>query len=547
MDAVAPIFVALTDSGANLARQLTECWPGAEVHGLASRVTEADHRFEHFIPHMQTLFQSGKPMIGVCAAGIIIRALAPIITDKHSEPPVLALAEDGSAIVPLLGGHFGANALARDIADILQIKPAITTAGDNQFGIALDAPPAGWRLGNPQHYKSFAAKILGGASVRFDGAAEWLTHGRLPMAQDGELAIAISVRTIEGSPTRLVYQPARLALGVGCERGTDAAEIIDLVRTTLTRYGLAQAAVAGIFSIDLKMDEDALHALASELDVPIRFFDAATLEAQAARLAHPSELVFREVGCHGVAEGAALAAAGPDAELLIEKTKSRRATCAVALAPDIIDCSRIGVARGHLAVVGIGPGDSAWRTPEAALAVRTASDLVGYSLYLDLLGPLATGKVRHDYQLGEERDRVRAALDLAASGKQVALICSGDPGIYAMATLVFELLENEKRTDWQRIGIQVMPGISALQAAAARAGAPLGHDFCAISLSDLLTPWPVIEQRVQAAAAGDFVIAFYNPVSRRRTTQLARAIKILRARHPGIVRNAPLVRLRLRV
>jgi cobalt-precorrin 5A hydrolase/precorrin-3B C17-methyltransferase len=183
-------------------------------------------------------------------------------------------------------------------------------------------------------------------------------------------------------------------------------------------------------------------------------------------------------------------------------------------------------------VIGTGPGDPVWRTPEVEAAVLRATDLVGYGLYLDLLGPLADGKARHGYELGEEEKRVRVALDLAAEGRDVALVCSGDPGIYAMATLVFELLERGGRADWHRIGVTVMPGVSALQAAAARAGAPLGHDFCTISLSDLLTPWDAIERRVKAAAEGDFVIAFYNPVSQRRTRQLAAAVEILRGHRP---------------
>ena len=153
-----------------------------------------------------------------------------------------------------------------------------------------------------------------------------------------------------------------------------------------------------------------------------------------------------------------------------------------------------------------------------------------YSLYLDLLGPLADGKIRHDFDLGKEEARVQHAMELAGEGRTVSLVCSGDAGIYAMATLAFELLDRARPksgdTDGlsdaaRRIEIAVSPGISALQAAAARIGAPLGHDFCTISLSDLLTPWPDIERRVAAAAEGDFVIAFYNPVSKRRRTQLA--------------------------
>jgi cobalt-precorrin 5A hydrolase/precorrin-3B C17-methyltransferase len=292
--------------------------------------------------------------------------------------------------------------------------------------------------------------------------------------------------------------------------------------------------VAGVFSLDLKSDEPAICAAADALGVSARFFDAARLEQETPRLANPSDLVFREVGCHGVAEAAALAAAGPQAELLVPKTKSVRTTCAVARSPVVIDPAKLGTQRGKLAIVGIGPGDPGWRTPEAEAAIRAASDLVGYRLYLDLLGPCYRGKTRHDYGLGEEEARVRCALDLSAAGRATVLVCSGDPGVYAMASLVFELLEREGRPAWQRVEITVVPGISALQAAAARIGAPLGHDFCAISLSDLLTPWPAIERRIRAAAEGDFVIAFYNPASDRRTRQLAAAVDILaRHRSPG--------------
>lgn len=532
MTALAPALVVLTSGGAALAARLKAALPEALVFAKRDRVAAADVFFDDFTAQVQAAFLDGRPIVGLCAAGALIRALAPLVADKHSEPPVVAVAEDGSAVVPLLGGHRGANALARQIADRLGIAAAVTTAGDRRFGIALDAPPEGWRLGNPEDYKAFAAALLGGETLRLEGEAAWLSASDLPFADDSPLAIQVTEAPGLPGPQRLVYHPARLCLGVGCERGTAPAELASLVRHALIAAGLSPLAVAGVFSLDVKADEGAVLELAEALGVPARFFAAATLEAETPRLASPSELVFREVGCHGVAEAAALAAAGPQGRLLVAKTKSQRATCAVALAPAVVDAKALGRGRGTLAVVGTGPGDPLWRTPEVEAAVLRASDLVGYGLYLDLLGPLAAGKARHGYELGEEEKRVQVALDLAAEGRDVALVCSGDPGIYAMATLVFELLERGGRADWRRIGVTVMPGVSALQAAAARAGAPLGHDFCTISLSDLLTPWPAIERRVRAAAAGDFVVAFYNPVSKRRTRQLAEAVAILRQHRP---------------
>ena len=249
-------------------------------------------------------------------------------------------------------------------------------------------------------------------------------------------------------------------------------------------------------------------------------------------MVNPSDVVFAEVGCHGVSEGAALVVAGKDGALIVDKKKSRRATCAIARAPGAIDPETVGKARGRLIVVGIGPGQHGWRTPEATAALQGATDVVGYGLYLDLIEDIIVGKSLHSSALGAEEDRARQALDLAAAGAQVALVSSGDAGIYALATLVFELLDRENRGDWNRVEVSVSPGISAMQAAAARIGAPLGHDFCAISLSDLLTPLDDIRRRLEAAAAGDFVVALYNPVSKRRKKQLVMARDILLSARP---------------
>jgi len=188
----------------------------------------------------------------------------------------------------------------------------------------------------------------------------------------------------------------------------------------------------------------------------------------------------------------------------------------------------------QLYVVSTGPGDPALLPPAARQALAHSSDIVAYGLYLSLLGDLVADKQQHHLALGQETERARLSLDLAAAGKTTALVSSGDVGIFAMATLVFELLDRaeqglEPESAWSEVEIQVIPGISAMQAAAAKLGATLGHDFCAISLSDLLTPWAVIEKRIQAVASADFVISFYNPVSKKRRWQLAAAKTILMA------------------
>lgn len=524
-------IVVLGPGGMDTARRIAAAVAGAEIHGLARRVPDADIAFDDTGEHLRRLFAAGTPIVGICASGILIRLLASCLTDKTAEPPVIAVAEDGSAVVPLVGGHHGANDLAVTIAALFGIAAAITTAGDVRFGMALDNPPIGWTLANPEHVKLFSADLLAGETVRLDDSVPpFLADTDIPRDLGGILRITATSQSQPGDARHLVYHPAKIAIGVGCERGADPAELNELVASALATGGIAPAAVAGLYSLDLKADEPAVHAAAAALGVEARFFDASTLEAEAPRLKNPSEIVFREVGCHGVAEGAALAAAGPDGELVVAKTKSARATCAIAIAPMPIEST--GCPQGQLLIVGTGPGSDGWMTAEAESAVAAATDLVGYTLYLDILAARADGKIRHDYPLGEEIDRVRAALNIAATGKTVALVSSGDPGIYAMATLAFELLETGDRSDWRRVAVQVCPGISALQAAAARSGAPLGHDFCTISLSDLLTPWDAIERRLRAAAHGDFVVAFYNPVSRRRTWQLGKAREILLAARP---------------
>jgi len=181
----------------------------------------------------------------------------------------------------------------------------------------------------------------------------------------------------------------------------------------------------------------------------------------------------------------------------------------------------------RLFVIGAGPGGLEHLSPAAQAAIAASSELVGHGLFLNLLGELKAGKTLHKPPMGEEITRARLALNLAAGGHTTSLISSGDAGIYGMATVVFELLDRQPQPEWSTVDIEVIPGISAVQATAARVGAPLANDFCVISLSDLLTPWETIGQRVRAAAQGDFVIAFYNAVSKHRDWQLQQAKDIL--------------------
>jgi cobalt-precorrin 5A hydrolase/precorrin-3B C17-methyltransferase len=526
--ALDPVILCLNRAGEATAHRVAAAL-GAPVHGREGRVDRADAFFANALDHARDLFAAGVPVIGVCASGILIRAVAPLLADKTTEPPVLSVSDDGAVVVPLLGGHRGANRLAARIAEALGGKAAVTTAGDIALGVALDAPPPGYRLANPGDAKPVMSALLGGAGL--------LVTGDNIFGLDdtgGPVELLVTEAPAQGGDERLVYHPQTFALGLGCARGADPGEMWQLVSDTLAAHDIAPGAIACVATIDLKADEPAMNETARHLGVPLRLFTATELETQAAHLANPSDVVFAEVGCHGVAEGAALAIGGV---LAVEKVKTATCTCALTRAAAPLTDLK-GRPRGRLSVVGIGPGQSAWRTPEVSRLVAEADELVGYGLYIDLLGPLAAGKQRSDFPLGGEDARCRYALERAGEGHNVALVCSGDAGIYAMGALVFELLDRGPDemgvTDAaRRVEVICSPGVSALQGAAARAGAPLGHDFCTISLSDLLTPRDDIIRRLHAAAQGDFVIAFYNPVSKTRRTLLAEARDILLEHRPA--------------
>jgi cobalt-precorrin 5A hydrolase/precorrin-3B C17-methyltransferase len=517
--AVTPIVVSIHADARPFAERVASIIDGRAVQVSADTIKDV----------VREAFLSDRPVIGICASGILVRILAPCLGDKHTEPPVIAVAEDGTSVVPLLGGHHGANELAGRIARATGGHAAITTASEVRFGVSLEEVP-GHHLANPTDVKPFVASLLTGASVKVEGEAPWL--GSIPRSPKGHLTVTVTERKVTGNAATLVYHPRRLALGIGCERGTDPNSLTTFVSGVLDKGELAAEAIACVVSIDLKMDEPAIHVLAKKLGVPARFFNASELNAEAARLRNPSAAVLRETGCPGVAEGAALRASGQTGELIVEKTKGRGVTCAIARASGPIEASSVGRKRGSLAVVGIGPGSVELRTGAALEALGSATDWVGYGLYLDLIADIRGNRQEHRFPLGREGERARHALALADAGRDVALVCSGDAGIYAMASLVVELADNS-RNDGSRASITVVPGVSAFQLASARAGALIGHDFCAVSLSDLLTPWSVIENRLRAAAESDFVVALYNPRSQRRTTQLEKAVSILSAHRPA--------------
>jgi cobalt-precorrin 5A hydrolase/precorrin-3B C17-methyltransferase len=325
--------------------------------------------------------------------------------------------------------------------------------------------------------------------------------------------VVVTDLALGDTPGRVVLHPPSLVVGVGASTDSPGDAAIALLDAALAEHGLARESLACVATIDRRADDPVV----TELKLPVRSFTAGVLAT--VDVPNPSAVVQAEVGTPSVAEAAALLAAGPDAELVVTKQVGTTATLAIA---------RRRLPEGSVAVVGLGPGAAAHRTPAATTAVRHADAVVGFSGYVDqcaeLLSPAQT-VVRSP--IGEEVDRCRDALRRAAAGARVALVCSGDSGVYAMATLVLELAP-----EYGQPPVEVVPGVTAATSAAALLGAPLAHDHASISLSDLLTPWEVIERRLVAVAESDMAVALYNPRSQRRTWQLEKAREILLGHRP---------------
>jgi len=242
-----PVIIVLNQSNLELALRIKQLLPRAQIHG---RVAGCDVKFSATMTHIRNLFTQGHPLIGICAAGILIRACARVLLDKHLEPPVVALSPDGANVVPLLGGHHGGNRLAVKLAAHLKGHAAITTASDARLNIALDDPPQGWVLANPRDVKQVAAALLDGETATLTGEAAWLEAASISFGQQGKVKLTITHQQSQAAANELIYHPQRLILGVGCERGCSADELIGLCRQVLQHHKLAPQSIAAITSID---------------------------------------------------------------------------------------------------------------------------------------------------------------------------------------------------------------------------------------------------------------------------------------------------------
>jgi cobalt-precorrin 5A hydrolase/precorrin-3B C17-methyltransferase len=529
--------------------------------------------------HIASLWHHHRAFVFCLASGAVVRLIAPLLEDKSLDPAVVVVDEAGQFVISLSSGHQGgADQLARLIAHQLGATPVLTgaSAGLGLPGVDILGVPFGWQRGEGD-WTGVSAVVARGEPVQViqeAGSTLWQSHlpqghpfhfgfpeyPATPLSKGGsqnsnlmaKARIWISPTQRRFSPEsdlpKIQWHPRVLWVGIGCERGTSRELIETAIQQVALRNHLAESAIAGIATIDIKADEVGLVELCRDRAWPLRTFPAEVLCS--VNVPNPSTVVEKEVGTPSVAEAAALLAAHDNVgakafvPLLVAKQIVKLEGQPGAVTVAIAQSEQEYTGRtGQLLLIGTGPGQLDQMTPAAQTAVSCADAVIGYSLYIDLIAPLLRpGQIVEALPITQERQRAERAIELAFWGLTVAVVSSGDCGIYGMAGLVLEELRAQG-WDGKTPGVQVFPGISALQAAASRVGAPLMHDFCAISLSDLLTPWEVIEKRLTAAAQADFVTALYNPRSQTRTQQIATATAIfLKYRDPmtpiAIVRSA---------
>jgi cobalt-precorrin 5A hydrolase len=614
-----------------------------DLEDLTPRVKKLPLPMGEFLKDHFTLYDCHVFVISV---GAVVRMVAPLLQSKKVDPAVVCVDDDGRFAICTLSGHVGrGNSFTHRIADILGAEPVVTTASDVRGTLTVDilGRELGWTLADPDHNvtRGCAAVVNEEPVAMIQECGEphwWPLKTPLPKgvsyfndrslvdpSQYGICLLATdrSFKHLDESFKKqsVVYHPRTLVLGIGCDRGTPLELLEEGVLGILDQAGLALASVAQVATIDLKADEPGLLALCERYRWPLVTYSAQELD-QVKGMENPSDMVQKHTGTRGVAEPAALLAAGVD-RLTLTKQKftqegvGRTMTLAVArrefarreeIGPDrgsfqVPESSR-GISKdpsrnepvgepskislevssqtpqpgpqpvvpvgdlpgenpsplgfaisfvddpappsaaqvlqeksemslGRLSLVGIGPGHRDHISPAALAAIEEADLVVGYRTYMLLVRALLKGKQTIKTGMTEEISRAQAAVEHAASGAKVALISSGDAGVYGMANLVFDVLKSRGWKVGMSPELRIIPGITALNSCASLVGAPLGHDSCMISLSDLLTPWDVIEKRIDAAAQSDFVIGLYNPASGRRQRQIVRAQELIRRYRPG--------------
>ncbi|MFN3740153.1 MAG: precorrin-3B C(17)-methyltransferase [Thermodesulfovibrionales bacterium] len=535
----------ITQNGLTLARRLKELYPKARIEKFS-------------VDAVYKLWSEHKNFIFIMAAGIVVRTIAPLIKDKRTDPAVVVLDEKGRYAISLLSGHLGgANELARNIAQFLGGEAVITTSSDlnNLTSIDLWAKEKELVIENEDLLPKIATRLINNKALNvyleyeIDLPEEFK---RVSQVEHSDMIITNRILGKDLIDSRLILRPRNLVVGIGCNSGTSSTEIEDAIRNLLNEKGFSFLSINSIATIYIKSKEKGIIDFVTKYNLPLKFFNSEEINSLVAlrpEYFNISEAAFSATGAYGVAEPVALLASGAR-ELLIPKQKIGNVTVAVAeikeqVKETVQTVRTVQTISGRLYIIGTGPGGIGYITPEAIEAIRVSEVIVGYKTYIELIKDLLKDKEVISTGMTQEIERAKKAVELALSGKAVSIISGGDPGIYGMAGLVLETLRSQESevTPVRQCSVKVIPGISALNACAARLGAPLMHDFAVISLSDRLTEWSLIEKRLELAAMGDFVIVIYNPRSKGRPEHINKAREILlRYRLPetpvGIVRGA---------
>jgi len=469
--------------------------------------------------------------IGSIAASI--RIINSFLTSKDQDPGVIVIDNKCSKIVPLIGLHqSNTQNIACQIANLLGGEIIETNNSNDQSFLNLDAFGNQWgwqRSGNIKDWSKLVIKQANNEKIfckQSSGNSLWKN------SESGEIINQINEKEIvkpdatfhvsifENHETS--WHPPVLWIGIGCERNTSKDLIANSLNNFFESRNLSQKSIAGFATIDIKNNEKGILELVKEKNLPIKFFSKEDLSKMI--VPNPSNVVQNEIGTPSVAEASCLLAAGEESKLLEEKRIFKNESGAVTIAV-AESKNQYNPTHGEIHIIGSGPGDISFLTNNARKALSRCTVWIGYKMYLDLIKPIKRNdQVLIESKLTEEKERCSKAIKLAEEGIKVALISSGESGFYGMAGLLLELLQKIKKE--YRPYFEVHPGISSVQLAAAISGAPLMNDFCSVSLSDKLTPWSLIEKRIEGALVGDFVIALFNPQSVERNWQLKSAIDL---------------------
>ncbi len=478
-------------------------------------------------------------IIFIGSIGASIRLINPLLTTKDKDPGVIVLDNQCSRIVPLIGSHqSNTQNIAFQISNLFGGQIIETNNSSDQNFLNLDSFGKQWgwkRSGKIQSWSKLVIKQAKNQEIfckQSSGNNLWKT------SESGEFINQIHEKETEKPDStfhvsifenhKTTWHPPVLWIGIGCERNTSKELIANSLNDFLETGNFSHHSIAGLATIDIKKDEKGILELAEEKNLPIKFFSKEDLSKII--VPNPSSIVQKEIGTSSVAEAACLLAAGKESKLLKEKRifkdkefpRSKSGALTIALAESK---NQYYPTNGEIHIIGSGPGDISFLTNNARKALSRCTVWIGYKMYLDLIKPLKRNdQVLIESKLTEEEERCRNAIKFAEEGIKVALISSGESGFYGMAGLLLELLQKIKKE--YRPYYEVHPGISSVQLAAAVSGAPLMNDFCSISLSDKLTPWSLIEKRIEGALLGDFVIALFNPQSIERNWQLKSAIDL---------------------